>query len=556
VRSGHKGGVKERARGRKEVVKDGGGAAYPDGMDVSRRLAVGGPRGALGYVVAVAGTALVTGPLLAFRSDVNKTTVVLAYLLVVTAAAAAGGLGPGITAAAFGFLAFDGLFLQPYLTMVVHDPQDYLSLAVYLLVAAVVSLLVASSERRRAQAERRERETRMLFDLSTSLVAHGSLDDTLRGVVGTVRSLFDLAGCAIVLPSGDGIRLAAVDGRVPDDLDERFVGVRAAPTAVQLRGPAGADLEPGRALTVPMRSGEHVVGALVVVAGGPGSSGFGEAERRVLATFANQAALAVEQVQQEEQRNRALALQETDRLRTALLNSVSHDLRTPLASIKASASSLLDKEIVWSDAEHDEFLTTINVEADRLTHLVHNLLDMSRIEAGALDPRLVESSVAEVVGPVVRRARAASRQRIDVDVPDELPPVLVDPVRLDQVLTNLLDNARAYAAGSPVQVVARQAGGTVELRVADHGPGIPGPERERIFDQFYRLKGGGRRPEGTGMGLAICRGIVEAHGGRLRVETTPGGGASFVLTLPVSSRRPPAEEPADESTPDPEVARP
>jgi two-component system sensor histidine kinase KdpD len=511
-------------------------------MDVRRRLAVGGPRGALGYVVAVAGTAVITAPLLAFRGDVSRTTIVLAYLLVVTAAAAAGGLGPGITAAGLGFLAFDLLFLQPYHHIIVDDPQDYLSLAVYLLVAVVVSLLVATSERRRAQAERRERETRMLFDLSTSLVAHGSLEDTLQGVVRTVRSLFDLAGCAIVLPSGDRLRLAAVDGQVPDDLDERFVGARPAPTAVQVRSPEGADLEPGRALTVPMRSGEHVVGALVVVAGGPGTSGFGEAERRVLATFANQAALATERGQQEEERNRALALQETDRLRTALLNSVSHDLRTPLASIKASASSLLDREVRWSDAEREEFLTTINSEVDRLTRLVHNLLDMSRIEAGALDPRLVECSLAEVVGPVVRRARAASRQRIDVDVPEELPPVLVDPVRLDQVLTNLLDNARGYAAGSPVQVVARQAGATLDLRVVDHGPGIPAPERERVFDQFYRLEDGGRRPEGTGMGLAICRGIVQAHGGGLRVETTPGGGASFVLTLPVSAQpAPPAE---------------
>jgi two-component system sensor histidine kinase KdpD len=307
-----------------------------------------------------------------------------------------------------------------------------------------------------------------------------------------------------------------------------------------------------------------VVGALVVVAGGPGSASFGEVERRVLATFANQAALAVVQGQQEEERNRALALQETDRLRTALLNSVSHDLRTPLASIKASASSLVDREVRWSDAEREEFLTTINTEVDRLTRLVHNLLDMSRIEAGALDPRLVESSVAELVGPVVRRARAASRQRVDVDVPEELPPVLVDPVRLDQVLTNLLDNARGYAAASPVQVVARRAGDAVELRVVDHGPGIPDPERERVFDQFYRVERG-RRPEGTGMGLAICRGIVEAHGGTLRVEATPGGGASFVLTLPVLPRPAPAEEeaPADREAgleaPGPraeEVARP
>jgi len=503
-------------------------------MDVPRRLAVGGPRSALGYAVALAGTAVVTGPLLVFRGDVSKTNVVLAYLLVVTAAAAAGGLGPGVTAAALGFLAFDFLFLPPYHTFIVNDEQDYLSLFVYLLVAVVVSLLVGTSERRRMRAERREQETRMLFDLSSSLVAHGSLEDTLQSVVRTVRALFGLAGCAIVLPRGDGIRLAAGDGEVPDDLGERFA-TAAAQTSVQVRGPIGGDLEPGMALTVPMRSGETVVGALVVVAGGPGSSGFGESERRVLATFANQAALAVEQGQQEEQRNRARALQETDRLRTALLNSVSHDLRTPLASIKASASSLLDRDVEWSPAERDEFLATINTEVDRLTRLVHNLLDMSRIEAGALDPRLVETTMAELVGPVVRRARAASRQRVDVDVPDTLPPVLVDPVRLDQVLTNLLDNARGYAAGGPVQVIARQAGEVVELRVIDHGPGIPGPERERVFDQFYRLKGGGKRPEGTGMGLAICRGIVQAHGGNLRVETTPGGGATFVLTLPTTA---------------------
>ena len=506
-------------------------------MDLSRWVGVGRPRNSLGYAVAVLGTAAITAPLLGVRGDVSKTNVVLAYLLVVTASAAAGGLGPGITAAALGFLAFDVLFLPPYNTLVVTDLQDYLSLGVYLLVAMVVSLLVGISERRRIQAERREQETRMLFDLSTSLVTHGSLEDTLNSVVRTVRALFDLAGCAIVLPEGDGIRLAAGDGEVPDDLGERFA--TAAQTLVQVHGPIGGDLEPGMALTVPMRSGATVVGVLVVVAGGPGSSGFGEPERRLLATFANQAALAVEQGQQEEQRNHARALQETDRLRTALLNSVSHDLRTPLASIKASASSLLDSEVEWSPAERREFLTTINSEVDRLTRLVHNLLDMSRIEAGALDPNLTETTVAEVIGPVVRRARAASRQRVDVDVPETLPPVLVDPVRLDQVLTNLLDNARGYAAGGPVQVVAGPAGTDVEVRVIDHGPGIPGPERERVFDQFYRLKGGGKRPEGTGMGLAICRGIVEALGGSLRVETTPGGGATFVLTLPPAAARPP-----------------
>jgi two-component system sensor histidine kinase KdpD len=255
----------------------------------------------------------------------------------------------------------------------------------------------------------------------------------------------------------------------------------------------------------------------------------------VLATFANQAALAVEQGEQERERTRAEALVETDRLRTALLNSVSHDLRTPLASIKASASSLLSPDVEWDEAERRQFLATIDAEADRLNRLVHNLLDMSRIEAGALDPHMAETTVDDLVGPVVRRARGSSRQRVDIDVPESLPPVLVDPVRIDQVLTNLLDNARKYAGG-PVAISARAAGKAVEIRVVDHGPGIPVPERDRVFDQFYRLKGGGRRPEGTGMGLAICRGIARAHGGALWLETTPGGGSTFVLSLPVAEQ--------------------
>jgi two-component system sensor histidine kinase KdpD len=490
-------------------------------------LDVHGPRRSLGYGIAVLGTAAATLALLAVRPDVSKTNVVLSFLLVVVAAAATGGLGPGAVAAVLGFLAFDVLFLPPYRTLLVSDRQDYLSLAVYLLTAFVVSYLVGALERRRVQAERREQETRTLYELSTSLVAHGSLDDTLSSVVRTVRSLFNLAGCAIALPDGDGVRIAASDGEIPPDLERMLAPM----TGTGL----GGRLQPGQALTVPLRAGAEPVGALVVVAGGPDSPSFGEAERRLLATFANQAALAVEQGRQEDERARTRTLEELDRLRTALLNSVSHDLRTPLASIKASASSLLDHEVHWSDQQRDEFLLTIDQEADRLTRLVHNLLDMSRIEANALDPRMEETSLAEIAGLVVHRVRPRASQRIDVRVPESIPPVLADPVLLEQVLSNLLDNAIRYADGSSIAVVARELDQSVELRMIDHGPGIPEPERERVFDQFYRLKGGGKRPEGTGMGLSICRGIVAALHGRLRVETTPGGGATFILTLPVAS---------------------
>jgi two-component system sensor histidine kinase KdpD len=514
------------------------------GMERSpgRWLGVTGPRLVVGYAVALGGTAAASAVLLAFRGEVSTTNVVLVFLVVVVAAAANGGLGPGTAAAALGFLAFDLLFLPPYGHLKVHDRQDYVSLAVYLLIALVVSVLVSTRERRQAQAERRERETRTLYELSSGLLVHDSLRDTLGRVAATVRSLFELDGCAVLLRERDGgVGLAAADGEVPAGLAEApgALDLPPADAPTRLEVPAGRDGATRLVLALPLRSSGVPVGAMVLVADASRPPRLGEPERRVLTAFANQAALAVERDQQQEERARARALAETDRLRTALLNAVSHDLRTPLSSIKASASSLLDPTVDWSPAQRREFLETIDQEADRLTRLVHNLLDMSRIEAGALDPRLVETALPDVTGPVVRLARSKSSQPIGVDLPDDLPAVLVDPVRLDQVLTNLLDNARRYAGDEPVTVEGRSVGGRVELRVVDHGPGIPEAERERIFGQFYRLRRNGRTPpDGTGMGLAVSKGIVEALGGTIRVEETPGGGATFVVSLTPGAPRP------------------
>jgi len=518
------------------------------GIARPRRLEVRGPRVGLGYGVGVAGTAVAAGALLPFRGQLATTNVVLVFLLVVIAAAASGGLGPALTAAALGFLASDVLFTPPYYRLVVTKQQDWLSLLVYLVVALVVSALVGASEQRRLRAEQRERETHTLYELSASLVSHGSLDATLDAAMRTLRGLLGLAGCAIVLRDADAegggaaavrSRVVASDGPLPEtgDLEEAVAvalswGGRAA--APELDVP----LAPGELLAVPMRAAGQPVGALAVVAGpsGPGGgSGLGTAERRVLESFAGQAALAVEQARKDQAWARTRALEATDRLRRALLNSVSHDLRTPIASILASASSLLDPDVPLDEQERDQFLTTIEEEAERLARLVHNLLDMSRIEAGAVDPHLVEVWLPDVVNPAVQRQRQTpSEQIIAVDVPESLPPVLVDPVRLEQVVANLLDNARRYAGHGLVRVSGRATSEAVELRVTDHGPGIPVGERERIFTQFYRLQADGRRPAsaGTGMGLAICRGLVEAMGGKIWVETAPGGGAAFVIWLP------------------------
>jgi two-component system, OmpR family, sensor histidine kinase KdpD len=504
----------------------------------------------LGYAVGVAGTAAGAAAMLPFRDHLDATDVVLLFLVVVVAAAATGGLGPGVTAAVLGFLASDVLFVRPYGTLLISKAQDLVSLAVYLLVALVVSTLVGTSEQRRVRAQQRERETHVLYELSASLVAHGSLDATLQRAAGTARRLLDLAGAAIVVLDGQGnARVAARDGDLPDDLADRALAAMGQGPQPAPPVPPGPQ-RPGELVTIPMRAANRpAVGVLAVVTGAEGDRALGAADGRMLASFAAQAALAVEQARSEEAWAKARALEATDRLRRALLNSVSHDLRTPLASVLASASSLLDPDVPLDEQERKQFLRTIEQEANRLARLVANLLDMSRIEAGAVDPRLAEVWLPDVVNPVVQRVRQTpSEQIIAVDVPESLPSVLVDPVRLEQVLSNVLDNARRYAGNGLVRVGARRQGSGVELRVVDHGPGIPDAERERIFSHFYRLDSPARRGGGTGLGLAICRGLLEAMGGRIWVETAPGGGAAFVVRLPVA-------EPAGARVPDPASAR-
>jgi two-component system sensor histidine kinase KdpD len=230
-------------------------------------------------------------------------------------------------------------------------------------------------------------------------------------------------------------------------------------------------------------------------------------------------------------------LRRTDALRTALLSSVSHDLRTPLASIKAAASSLLQEDMQWDEDTRRSFANTIEREADRLNRLVENLLDMSRIEGGALKPEKEWYAITALVQDVVERLQPLLHGReIRTSLPPDLPPVQVDYLYIDQVVTNLLENVTRYTpAGSPIDVSAEVKNKQMLISVADRGPGIPAGERERIFDKFYRVLTSQRDTRGSGLGLAVCRGLVEAHGGRIWVESREGGGALFRFTLPLRS---------------------
>jgi two-component system sensor histidine kinase KdpD len=264
-------------------------------------------------------------------------------------------------------------------------------------------------------------------------------------------------------------------------------------------------------------------------------------QERLLRGYLDQIALGIERARLRREEVRAEVLQRTDQLRSALLSSISHDLRTPLASIKAAAGSLQQRDVLWDDEARREFVGAIEREADRLNRLVSNLLDMSRIEAGVLHPDKEWYSLGELIQEVLDRlAPALEGRAVTIMVPPDLPPVPLDYLQIDQVLTNLVENAVHYTEpGTPIEVTVERSGGEVLVRVADRGPGIPPQDLERIFDKFYRvgpggLPGAGPRVQGSGLGLAVARGLVEAHGGRIWAANRPGGGAILTFTLPVA----------------------
>ncbi|HZS94232.1 MAG TPA: ATP-binding protein, partial [Chloroflexota bacterium] len=295
--------------------------------------------------------------------------------------------------------------------------------------------------------------------------------------------------------------------------------------------PSGAS---GRHLFIPLRAGDQTVGVMEV---GPrqGERELDRSAYHLVTSFAAQAALLIARAHAADETRRLRILEESDRLKSALLSAVSHDLRTPLAAIKASATSLLLDETGWTGEERRELLLAIDDSADRLNRLVGNLLDLSRIEAGALTPVLDQYSVEELIETVRPRLEAlAPEHEFGIEVQPGIQTVRVDLVRIEQLLVNLVENAARYApAGTPIRIHIDADETGLSIRVVDHGPGVPLAARDRIFDAFYRVRPHSDRYPGTGLGLAICRGIAEAHGGTLAVGETPGGGATFVASLPV-----------------------
>jgi two-component system sensor histidine kinase KdpD len=460
------------------------------------------PRGAvlsprrriLAWCLAILAPPLLTLVLANVRDALSLPSDLLMFLLVVVVVAALGGFVPAFVCAVTGFLLANWYFTPPYYEFTISEGENLVALVIFLLVGGVVSFLVDTASRRTADAARARAEAETLAALSGTLSAS---DDPLPHLVGQLQVAFDA-------------RYVAVLGEQADD----------SWTPLAVAGEAGPTRPDEADVVVPLHGTE-----VLVVSG----EALGEDDREVLEAFAGQVAIAVQQRELRADAERAQGLAEANELRTALLAAVSHDLRTPLASIKASVTSLLQRDVDFSPSATRELLETIDEGTDRLDHLVGNLLDMSRLQTGALQLVMRDVGLDEVLPVAI--AGLTQADRVDVDVDETLPRVRADAALLERAIANVVENAIAWSPSTArVRVEACAAQHRVELQVVDRGPGIPPARRDDVFQPFQRL-GDRSNGSGVGLGLAVARGFVEAMGGRIAVEDTPGGGVTMVISL-------------------------
>jgi two-component system sensor histidine kinase KdpD len=468
-----------------------------------------------GYVLAAALPLLLAVVLTSLRGSLNLTSNVLLFLLVVVVVALTGGFVPAVLAAIIASLLLNYYFIPPVHRLTIAQRNNALALAVFIIVGLLVSWVVDIAARRTKQAARANAESELLTTTAGSVLRG---QQGLSALLEQIREAFGMDSVTLLE------RPAAEDGPTEDSqAAERLRGTPGAWHAVASQGtpaltrPDEADVE------VPV--GDRLSLALK---GRP----LPATDRRVLGAFASYAAVALDQQQLTAAAEAAKPIAAADKMRSALLAAVSHDLRTPLASAKAAVTSLRSADVKWTTEDRDELLATADESLDRLTHLVDNLLDMSRLQAGALSLFPRPAGLDEIVSGALDNLDPAARG-ITVDIPESLPEINVDPAILERVIVNLTENALRYAPpGQPPLLTASALGDRVELRVVDRGHGIPETERDQMFVPFQRL-GDTDNTTGVGLGLALSRGLTEAMGGTLTAEDTPGGGLTMTVSMPV-----------------------
>ncbi len=467
-------------------------------------------RRVLGWMAAIAGLSAVTASGASTRAEVGATTPILAYLVVVLAASGLGGASPGLAAAVGAALLANWYFIPPLHHWQVNKTEDVVALLAFVAVAGVVAAFAGANARRTDDAHRARAEAEALARSTGLLVGD---PDPLPALLAHLRATFALDRAALEVATAEG--WTAFDHVEPVDGDGGDRG-RPAPDPAVRPGPERLILNLSPAIRL------RLEGPILTAD-----------DHRLLHVFAAQLdnALAARELRREAART--ALLDQANALRTALLQSVSHDLRSPLASIKASVTSLLQDDIEWGEQLSHQFLATIEAETDRLDRVIGNLLDMSRVQSGTVEATTDAVDLMDEIAVSLAQLGPAGAS-VTVHVPPEVPPVLADAALLERVLVNVLSNAATWSGpGEPVAVVASSDGVEVTLSVVDHGPGVPVSERERVFLPFQRL-GDRSAQAGVGLGLAVARSFTTVMGGRIDLDDTPGGGLTVRLVLPAA----------------------
>jgi two-component system, OmpR family, sensor histidine kinase KdpD len=449
---------------------------------------------------------------------VNPTTVALTFLIGVLIVSANWGLRPAVFMALLATVAFNYYFLPPVRTLTIADPQNWVALFAFLVTAIVASQLAERARREAQRANERRGEADRLYKFSQQLLSSDNVVELLNSIPRYIVESFGVTEAAIALPNRPDIYRSSSATHALEVHDLQLVCMRGEPMT---------DPEK-QTVFMPLRMGVRVVGSM-------GVSG-AQLSRETLDAMSSLIAIAIERAGAIEKLGRAEAARESEQLRSVLLDSVTHEFRTPLTAIKASATSLLSNPGLDA-AQRLELLTVINEESDRLNRLVGEAAEMAQLDANQFELQLEARPIQEAVDAALEKARPALGQHpIDVRLPSDLPLVRMDEARVTEVITQLLENAAKYSPpDSPIQITGEIGNRTVMTSVADRGPGIDDFEQSLIFEKFYRGRDQRLQVQGTGMGLAIAKAIVEAHGGKIGVTSQPGHGSVFYFTLPVAS---------------------
>ncbi len=490
------------------------------------------------WATGLAGVAVTSGISFVLSPYFTPIDIAMVYLLGIVVVSSRTSQWPSIVATFLSVSAFDYLFVPPRFTFAINDVKYFFTFLVMFVVALVLSRMTLRIRRQADASRARERRTAALYSLSRELVHERGIERTCIVAIKRLSELFS-SRVVILAPDERGKLVPPVTGPETFALDQNEMGV--AQWAFDHRSEAGLGtdtLSGAEALYIPLTTSSRAVGVLGVMPSSE-TGPFDHDQIHVLESFANQIAMAVDRTLLAHEAQQALLRAEAEALRSTLLSSVSHDLRTPLAAITGAATALMGKDIALSAHGRQELVRTIQEEAERLNQIIKNVLDMTRLEAKAITLKKEWQSIEEIVGVVLNRLseRLKGRQ-VNVNVPADLPLVPFDPLLIEQALMNLMDNAIKYTPeGAPIDLHARIDEDSLLFELADYGPGIPSGEEEKIFEKFVHGAGGG-----IGLGLAICKAIIQAHGGRIWAENRHGGGAVFMFTLPVG-QQPPMPEP-------------